>query len=539
MSTAWRSPTILLATSLMAATACAGGDESASSTTTTSIALSTIPPTAATPTTTTTTPPPVIDPYSIPGWVAAENLLAGTTDWRIIDGPESPQRDTPLAWIEGYADTTSAHQGQTVTLFVETPAETFRAQAFRMGWYGGAQARLIWESPSVTGGLQGGYSYQSATGMAEGLWAPSLTFDITGEWPPGAYLLKLVSSGGGAHYVPLTIRHDAAAADLLFMSAVTTWQAYNPWGGCTLYQCFGRSEERADIVSFDRPYAYSYGQGAADFTTHEVPLVSFIEELGLDVAYITNIDLHREPLLASSRKTLISSGHDEYYSAAMRAALVDALAVGSNMAFFGANAIYRNIRLEPSDSGTTDRRVANYRRASDPGASDDPQTVTVDWYKEPLNRNEAEIVGIEYGCANVHADMQLVNTGNWVYEGTGATDGQILVDLVGVEFDELAGKRHTAENLEILAASPLVCGHVTYQQVTAYRSTPAGGGVFAAGTINWGCGLDGSCPGIERMEVVRGVTANVLRAFAAGPAGAAHPSVGNVAHYRRLTHQQV
>lgn len=479
------------------------------------------------------------DPYSIPGWLAAENQLPGADDWRINEEAVDPLADESQAWIEGYAGTTSAQRGESVQLFVDTPSDTFRVQAFRMGWYDGAQARLVQEWLDVKGGRQFGGVYERATGTAEAPWAPSLTFEITEQWPPGAYLLKLEGAAGGAHFVPLTIRHEAAAADLLFMSAVTTWQAYNPWGGCSLYQCFGRNETRADIVSFDRPYAYNYGQGAADFTTHELPLLSLIERLGIDTNYITNVDLHREPQLASSRNALISTGHDEYYSSSMRTALLDALAAGSNLAFFGANAIYRNIRFEPGFDGDSDRRIANYRRASDPGAGDDPQLVTVDWRDAPLSANEAEIVGIQYGCANARADMVLTNTDNWVYEGSNAVDGQVLPRLVGIEFDELAGRSKTAENLEVLAASPLICGHRTYQHVIAYRTLPNNAGVFAAGTIDWNCGIDGSCPGIDRFDVVGVVTSNVLRVFAEGPAGLEHPSIGNSDQYRRPVHERV
>jgi hypothetical protein len=54
--------------------------------------------------------------------------------------------------------------------------------------------------------------------------------------------------------------------------------------------------------------------------------------------------------------------------------------------------------------------------------------------------------------------------------------------------------------------------------------------VFASGSIHWICSIDGLCPTTnEAAAVVRQVTANVLSAFATGPAGAAHPSVPNVA----------
>lgn len=495
---------------------------------------------AGTTTTSTTTPDPVpgpIDVYAQPGWVAAENRREGTDDWRIVGDPIDPIRDTPLAWIEGYADTTSAQPGQTVTLFVDTPAASFHVGAFRMGWYGGAQGRLVWQSQATPGGRQPEAVFDSSTGTAEARWAPSLSFVITDEWPPGAYLLKLVSDSGGAHYVPLTIRRDSAAGDLVFMSAVTTWQAYNPWGGCTLYECFEpRTKFRATVVSFDRPYAHSYAQGAADFPSHELPLISFIEQQGLDVAYITNIDLHREPALGASRAGLVSPGHDEYYSWPMREALVGALDHGTNIAFFGANAVYRNIRFEPAGSGVADRRMANYRK-NDPGSQDDRRLVTVNWREPPLQLPESEIVGIQYGCAEVRADMRLVNTGSWIYGGTGARDGQRLDNLVGVEFDELASGSRTPPGLEVLAASMLECRNLTWQQVTAYHTVASGAGVFAAGTIDWNCGLDGSCPGVPRFDIVRGVTTNVLNAFAAGPAGLVHPSTANARRYRVPVHE--
>ena len=65
---------------------------------------------------------------------------------------------------------------------------------------------------------------------------------------------------------------------------------------------------------------------------------------------------------------------------------------------------------------------------------------------------------------------------------------------------------------------------MTYQQATAFHTRASGAGVFAAGTIDWNCGLDGTCDDIPRSHVIRGITANVLRVFTAGPAGLTHPS---------------
>ncbi len=520
----------------MVAAGCTDGDTTRAAAPTTQAAepATTAAPivTAASTTAPVTTVAPV-DPYTVPGWVAAENALPGDTTWRITDDAANPFTSNPDGWVEAYADRTSAMWGDTVRLFVDTPAATYTVRAFRMGWYGGDRARLITSSGPHPGGRQADPVVDRSTGMAEAHWQVSTSFDIDEQWPPGAYLLRIDSSADGAHYVPLTVRHPAVAADLTLVNAVSTWQAYNPWGGCTLYDCFGNlPKKRAEMVSFDRPYSAFYGHGSADFLTHELPLIAFAEQQAIDIDYITSIDLHVEPASALAHHGVITTGHDEYYSTPMRQALVDALDAGVNLAFFGANAVYRHIRLEPGWTGAPDRRMVNYRSTADPAAARDPQLATVNWREPPLLRPEAEIVGIEYGCAEARADLVLTNTDSWLYAGTDARNGQRVRRLVGVEFDQLPPAAITPPGIEVVAASPVVCRQARWQQVTAYRSTDSGAGVFAAGTIDWNCGLDGTCPDIERYEVIRGVTGNVLRVFATGPAGRAHRSVENAPRYR-------
>jgi len=242
--------------------------------------------------------------------------------------------------------------------------------------------------------------------------------------------------------------------------------------------------------------------------------------------------LHREPSLALSRRAIVSPGHDEYYSDTMPQTLVDARAAGVNLAFFGANAIYRRVRLEPGATEAADRRMVNYRGLHDPAVATDPLQATLTWRDDPIDAPEADITGIEYACANARADMLLTNTGSWVYAGTGAVEGDVIPDIVGIEMDALPPRSRTAPTLEVLAASPVRCNDDTDQHVMAYHSLPSGSGVFATGTIDWGCGLDGTCDDIAASDVVRGVTVNVLRVFAAGPAGATNPSVANVVFYR-------
>ena len=455
---------------------------------------------------------PVLVSDRQPGWAAAENAREGSDAWKIT------ARNTAAA-IEGYAATTSVAPGSGLALFVSTAASSFVADIFRMGFYAGKRGRLVWSSPTSQGVRQSAAVVDAHTGSAEARWAPSMSIPVGADWMPGAYLVKLVSSGGDQSYVPFTVRDDNAVGAVVVVDAVATWQAYNPWGGCSLYECHGvKGRTRAVKVSFDRPYGRSFNDGSADFLDHELPLIALVEELGIDARYATSVDLHERPALTVGANAVLSLGHDEYYSAAMRQAIVDAAGRGVNLAFFGANAVYRHVRFEPGFDGRADRVEVNYRNLTDPVTAD----ATNEWRLQ--GKPEASIVGIQYVCAGVNADLIVRASGHWVWAGTGVHDGQALHGLVGNESDGVDPSVSPA-NLDVLAASPVTCGKRAATGATAYHSVPSGAGVFASGTIWWVCALDAEyCSTIENTAITRTATTNVLHTFAAGPAGSTHPS---------------
>ena len=94
-------------------------------------------------------------------------------------------------------------------------------------------------------------------------------------WVPGSYLLKLTSSDGGQSQVPLVIRDDDRPAPVHIQHDVTTWQAYNKWGGASLYE---GDNGRSTKVTFDRPY-YLSGSGNFLGGVHEIS--QLVESLGV------------------------------------------------------------------------------------------------------------------------------------------------------------------------------------------------------------------------------------------------------------------
>jgi hypothetical protein len=459
--------------------------------------------------------------------IERENRLPGTSSWTI------PNLEA-TSGIEGYADAVSAQAGDRVRLFVSTRASTFHVEAYRMGYYGGRGARLVWTSGSVQGEAQPGPTVDPATHMVEAHWHPSLDVTVQPDWPPGDYLLKLVGQDGPQRYVPLTVRDDHSHAALVIQNAVTTWQAYNGWGGYSLYhgpRSAGDFVHRSRVASFDRPYA---DDGAGDFLQNELPLVSFAESLGLDVTYWTDVDLHEHPDRLLDHRALVSLGHDEYWSPAMRAGAENARDHGVNLAFLGANAVFRRIRFEPSPLGA-DRRQVNYKIGrEDPLYGRDDTAVTSDWREPPLPQPESSLTGMLYECNPVRADMRIADPSAWVFEGTGLSTGDRLHGVVGPEYDRVFPGPPTPFSVEILSHSPLRCrGRASFSDMS-YYAVRSGAGVFATGTNWWICQLNASCPNRSSSRPdprVRQITENVLRAFGQGPAGRQHPSHPNV---RRL-----
>lgn len=449
--------------------------------------------------------------------------LTPTADWHIASPPGTS--------IEGFADSTSVVPGGSVVLRVSATASSFAVSAFRMGSYGAEQAALAWRGGPFPSGAQPPPVELPETRTMTAPWPPSATVGATG-WPPGAYLLRLEGADGAQSYVPLTVRSPDRTGRIVLIQAVTTWQAYNGWGGASLYRgTDGRPESRSYAVSFDRPYAQE--QGAGDFLGNDLPLITFAESLGLPLGYATDVDLHDQPGLLAGALGVVSPGHDEYYSTAMRDALTRARDSGTNVFFLGANAVYRHIRLSPTATGPS-RLETDYKDAGlDPVTATDPGQSTAQWRSPPLDRPESDLVGGYYRCNPGRADLVVAPQLSWLTDRMGLVPGQRLGPLVGPEYDRVDLGVPTPHPLQVLFHSPVHCtgqGGIDDASDVTYYTAPSGAAVFDSGTSKWECALDDrACqPGWgdpATFQVVREVTRRLFVAATSGPIGRAHPAV--------------
>ncbi len=490
--------------------------------------------------------------------IAAENARPGSPGWELVNPALAHE-------IEGYAGATSLAPGDTLPLHVSSFSPQFTAEVFRMGWYGGTGARRVLEVRGITGGRRRIPEPREEDGLIECDWPVSCRVAVSPEWTTGVYLVRLTGSREAKQaFVPFVVREregiripphrrgPGAArgvapatrphrAPFLFSCAVNTWQAYNSWGGKSLYD-FNSFGGRALRVSFDRPYgsnaAAKRGAGAGEFLTvdhaplsggWEYPFLRWLERNGTDVAYATNLDMHRDRNLSLGRRAILIAGHDEYWSRAMRDHVEMARDRGVNLGIFASNVCYWQVRVEPSTSGAEGRilfcgkepdRDPVYNTAGD-------RDLTVRFRNLNPPRPELSLIGVMMSAEDVQGDFTPLPEarGHWVFRGTGIASGRTraIPGLLGYEVDRGAVGdrtfgRWSPRGLTVLARAWVQPpkGNRIATETTIYTA-PSRAIVFAAGTMQWSWGLDDwGAPGLHRAlrnPDIEGITRNVLERF--------------------------
>jgi hypothetical protein len=443
--------------------------------------------------------------------IVVENRRAGSEGWRLLRPAENHE-------VEGYASTTSAAPGEPFEVRVNVDAaHTVAWEAWRVGHYGGTGGRLVARGGARPVAPQPTCPVDARTGMVECAWESAFTVTPDGSWVTGAYLLKLVRDDGWESYVPMVIREATPRAPLVFQASVNTWQAYNDWGGASLYVNDTKGAftgEHAYRVSFDRPYTGSDccgTHGAGQLLFWEAYMARWLESRGYDVAYVTNVDVDRSPDAALGGRMFITVGHDEYWTMGERDALERARDRGLSLGFFSADTGVYHVRYAPSTAGGERRSMICYKFDAarfDPERGTSLQTTR--FALPPLSRPENELLGVISSQWSGGARLPLVVTDpeHWIYEGTGVARGDTLGFVVGSEWDRVIDNGRTPAGIAIVAESPGldVEGFVGVAHATVYQPT-AQSVVFAAGTLSWAQGL--ARPGVIDARIQR-MTENVL-----------------------------
>ncbi|WP_420895094.1 N,N-dimethylformamidase beta subunit family domain-containing protein [Streptomyces mobaraensis] len=481
-------------------------------------------PTAAASTTagSTTAVPTTTDPTTAGSPTAGSTTADPTTTGSTTSDPTTPDPPTaapptaPRPWyataddvrrpIRGFTSDPAVAPGESVAFRVSVePPRPFTVEVYRVGHYAGHGAARMAVSPPLDG-LTQPPPLVAGRAVACHHWWLSWRLDVPPHWPPGAYVAVLATADGERAHVPFTVR-DGTPADLLLVLPDLTWQAHNVYPedgrtGAGLRHAWderGRLLGEADAavtVSADRPYA---GTGLPPDVGPVYDVVRWAERYGYDLGYAHATDLHAGRVDPTRYRGLVFPGPDRYWSAPLRRAVEAARDAGTSLVFLGAGALARQVVTAPSPAGP-DRLLTCRRQRSGGRAAPWRDTAP-----------EQQLLGIQHaGRVPRPAPLVVRNTDHWLWEGTGAAEGDELPGLVAGDADRYHPRTALPPHTEriLLAHSPYrdADGVRRHQETSLYRA-PSGALVFAAGTAGWAPALDR--PGHADPRVQR-ATANLL-----------------------------
>ena len=219
--------------------------------------------------------------------IVTENALAGnpSSEWDISGAGDLN--------MQGFATDISVNKGETIHFKIKSNA-AYTIDIYRLGYYNGNGARKV-GTGVVTATLpqtQPTDLYDATTGLTDcGNWSESAHWDVPATAVSGIYIAKLKKTNGNASHIVFIVRDDASHSDLFFQTSDATWQAYNAYGGNSLYVGItSYPSGHATKVSYNRPFITRNGGGgggvAEDWLFNaEYPMLRFLEKNGYDMTY--------------------------------------------------------------------------------------------------------------------------------------------------------------------------------------------------------------------------------------------------------------
>ena len=362
-------------------------------------------------------------------------------------------------------------------------------------------------------------------------WPVATTLSIPSSWTSGCYLATITATDPESDK-PIQSRclfvvrsaDPGSRSKILLQLATNTYNAYTNWGGHSLYSYHDRDGLQGHRVSFARPL---YSQ----FENWELPLVQWAEKNNYALEYAVNGDLEFRPEILQHYRLVLSVGHDEYWSSAMRDHLEAFITDGGNVAFLSGNTCCWQVRSE--DDGQALTCWKQWYNVDPVYRTEDQHLLSTLWSHHLINRPENELTGVGFLWGGYHrshgqfmdgpASFEVHRPDHWLFTGTnlarndrfGGKDTIVGYECDGCEMqwkDGLpfaTGRDGTPANFQILATCPARWAPGDshwYDRFPKDRTGAAvfgiyerGGTVVTAGTTDWAHGLRGDDPHVTQI----------------------------------------
>jgi hypothetical protein len=450
-----------------------------------------------------------------PPSIAQENRNHGTRAWR-LPGPAADVGGVAGGPISAYVAEQAIAAGGRERIYVHDPgARTVRLRIFRIGWYGGLGGREVLQTARLPLARQPPCHHDVRTGLTQCRWHPALSFRVPGALPSGVYIVQ-AWAGSRDRTDCLFVLTSGRRTPLLAQLPTATYEAYNAWGGDSLYPGgalrVARTRTMQGVeVSYDRPYDSVTGAGQF-FARGDVSMVRFLEHYGYPVSYTDSEDVDRDPRQLAGRRALLDFGHSEYWSAREANAWRRALNAGANLAFLGSDTLDWRVRFRPagsssSEAGAPAHVIVGYKEFE---ALDPDRTQPSGDFPD----GGAQLAGSAYvGCITPRIREPGPPTymyypwspspalrPAWLFAGTHVNASTTIPGITGYELDEVTPQSPPGTMVAGQGTAPCMAGGrnepgepvpragLHQADTTIYRAA-SGGIVFNTGTLGWELGL--------------------------------------------------
>ena len=384
--------------------------------------------------------------------------------------------------VEAYCDRLSYVAGDEVRLHTWCATDRYDVEVQR--WGADGPGDVVWRATD----LEGVAHHTPDTADASGCdWPVAVSIPVDAAWRSGVYLVTLHAHGAvherAVGHAMFVVRAARPTSSMLLVLATNTYNAYNNWGGRSLYtgghqvsfdRPFGRGllmRPRVDNVDRKSPltapgaepdvdgaeyqrYRWEHGypgyMSSAGWFTYERRFVEWAEGSGLQFDYAVSSDLEHRPSVVHGYPLVLGVGHDEYWSAAQRDTVERHVADGGNYASFSGNTMFWQVRLTRDGRDMTAYKYSAHR--ADPVlGTDREETMSGMWCDPIVGRPEWWFLGAgsafglyaRFGRSTPRASggFTVYRDDHWMFEGTGLRYGDQLGASLGAVGYETVGCR--------------------------------------------------------------------------------------------------
>jgi hypothetical protein len=384
--------------------------------------------------------------------------------------------------IEGYSARISVFPGESLQLFVHAPLLRFALTVIRHG----APDQFVLH----IGQIEGKPQHYAANAYERGAnWEPTFTLEVGADWRSGMYTARISDSSGGAFDITFIVKRarHAVRAGLAVLASTNTWQAYNDWGGASLYRYDnedGLDKGYVFQVHMQRPNpAASMDGDDGHLANAEKHILRWLEQNRVPYDLYADIDLHDTPDLLRQYHTLLISTHSEYWTDAMYSGLENFLDAGGNLVYLSGNGLYWKAEINAQ------QLEVKYDRSSHSFSGEAGGR----W--RDCGRPETKVLGVRFtraGYKSAYKPYKVISPDHWIFEGTGVTKGSLIgksgLNMGGAsgwEIDKIDWRNKPAGLVHLAkGTNRWRCG-----ADMTYFTHSGGGGVFSVGSITFGGSL--------------------------------------------------